>query len=53
MEVKDKEIGGVTGFGMEHQCRDWGELMKWTGKWEGWMQDPRQNESTQHTHHHG
>lgn len=41
VEVKDPVIGGVTGFGTEHRCRDWGELMRWTEQWEGWKQDPR------------
>ncbi|KAI4252735.1 MAG: hypothetical protein LQ352_004113 [Teloschistes flavicans] len=57
VEVKDPEIGGVTGFGTEHQCRNWEELMRWTGKWEGWRQDPRAQDDDaegmemKHKHH--
>ena len=55
VEVKNKELGGVTGFGTEHRCRDWSQLMEWTSKWEAYMPDPRQDnatsESTHHTHH--
>ncbi len=39
VEVKDEKVGGVTGFGTEHVCWDWGELVGWTGKWEGWGDD--------------
>ena len=34
LEVRDDEKGGVTGFGTEHQCKDWGELVRWTSAWE-------------------
>ena len=44
VEVKDPEVGGVTGFGTEHQCRDWEELMRWTREWQSWKQDPRPDE---------
>ncbi|KAL8733396.1 MAG: hypothetical protein Q9181_003604 [Wetmoreana brouardii] len=44
VEVKDPEIGGVTGFGTEHQCRDWDKLMRWTREWQAWEQDPRTDE---------
>ncbi|KAL8729370.1 MAG: hypothetical protein Q9166_004763 [cf. Caloplaca sp. 2 TL-2023] len=47
VEVKDPEIGGVTGFGTEHQCKDWEELMRWTREWESWEQDPRTDEEEQ------
>lgn len=43
VEIKDPDVGGVTGFGTEHVCRDWGQLMEWTGRWEGWMQERREN----------
>lgn len=36
VEVKDEKVGGVTGFGTEHVCWHWGELIKWTGEWEAW-----------------
>ncbi|KAK1579686.1 uncharacterized protein LY79DRAFT_672332 [Colletotrichum navitas] len=29
IEVGDPAIGGVTGFGTEHQCVDWRQLMDW------------------------
>ncbi|KAK2042700.1 hypothetical protein LZ31DRAFT_623228 [Colletotrichum somersetense] len=29
VEVGDPAIGGVTGFGTEHQCVDWQQLMDW------------------------
>lgn len=34
IEVKDEEAGGVKGFGTEHLCRDWDQLLRWTSKWE-------------------
>ena len=39
VEVKDEAKGGVTGFGTEHRCEDWGQLVRWTAEWETWMQD--------------
>ena len=55
VEVKNKELGGVTGFGTEHICRDWTQLVEWTSKWEAYMPDPLQDnatsESTHHMHH--
>ena len=55
IEVKDPEIGGVTGFGTEHQCRRWDQLLDWVKKWEGYKQEPRTNgssmEHSQHHHH--
>lgn len=54
VEVKNEEVGGVTGFGTEHRCRDWGELRGWMGRWEGWMQDPHESSNeTYRMHHHG
>ena len=29
IERKDEELGGVTGFGTEHQCIDWQQLLDW------------------------
>ncbi|KAF2233441.1 hypothetical protein EV356DRAFT_448274 [Viridothelium virens] len=54
VELKEKELGGVTGFGTEHQCRDWGELLNWLEEWEGWAQDPKDgdNEHVHHDHNH-
>lgn len=51
VEVKNKDIGGVTGFGTEHYCRDWETLMEWTRTWEGWEQDPREGEEVVHKMH--
>ncbi|KAG6999525.1 hypothetical protein G7Y79_00034g069480 [Physcia stellaris] len=54
VEVKDPEIGGVTGFGTQHQCKDWGELIAWTRKWQAWKQDPRvhgHGDEREHAHH--
>ena len=36
VEVKDNKLGGVTGFGMVHECVDWGILTDWVGEWEDW-----------------
>lgn len=51
VEVKDEIKGGVSGFGTEHRCSDWGQLIDWTSKWEIWMQDPRARKQT-HDHRH-
>ena len=40
VELKEEELGGVRGFGTEHQCRNWDELIAWTSKWETYKQDP-------------
>lgn len=29
-EIRDDDLGGVKGFGVLHQCRDWAGLVKWT-----------------------
>ena len=51
VELKDEEIGGVRGFGTEHQCRDWDQLVQWTTKWETYKQEPR-NQTGKHGHGH-
>ena len=55
VEIKDKEIGGVTGFGTEHQCRDWDQLVSWTTEWQTYQQDPREEVEDHghetHSHH--
>lgn len=33
VEVVDQVKRGVSGFGVEHQCRDWEQLKEWTEKW--------------------
>lgn len=38
IEAKDDEKGGVTGFGTEHQCRDWDQLVRWTTEWQTYGQ---------------
>jgi hypothetical protein len=39
LEVKNLSVGGVAGFGTEHQCRDWNQLMSFTksGRHGVWM----------------
>jgi hypothetical protein len=39
VEVKNLSVGGVAGFGTEHQCRDWNQLMSFTKEWETWGLD--------------
>ncbi|KAF7864304.1 uncharacterized protein EAF02_010272 [Botrytis sinoallii] len=34
VEKKNEELGGVTGFGTEHQCKNWEQLQLWTSQWE-------------------
>ncbi|KAJ8064634.1 hypothetical protein OCU04_006960 [Sclerotinia nivalis] len=34
IERKNEELGGVTGFGTEHQCKNWEQLQLWTSQWE-------------------
>jgi hypothetical protein len=29
VEIVDKEARGVSGFGTEHQCIDWKQLLDW------------------------
>lgn len=28
------ETGGVTGFGTEHICQNWSDMLQWTKKWD-------------------
>ncbi|KAL5117425.1 hypothetical protein ACEQ8H_004741 [Pleosporales sp. CAS-2024a] len=35
VELKDEQLGGVTGFGTVHRCVDWSELLDWMPAWEG------------------
>ncbi|KAM0802769.1 hypothetical protein BDR22DRAFT_93856 [Usnea florida] len=39
LEFKDKELGGVTGFGTEHVCVDWNQLVEWVSQWENYGKD--------------
>ncbi|KAF2258863.1 hypothetical protein CC78DRAFT_503967 [Lojkania enalia] len=56
LEVRDDELGGVTGFGTEHQCIDWRKLVDWTTEWETYQQEPgrkkklHDHESRHHPH---
>jgi hypothetical protein len=34
VELKDEQLGGVTGFGTVHQCVDWPKLLEWMPSWE-------------------
>lgn len=34
VEVVDQKVRGVSGFGIEHQCGDWDQLMQWTIEWQ-------------------
>ena len=34
LEVKNKTLGGVTGFGTGHVCLDWEQLLDWVSKQE-------------------
>lgn len=49
VELKNTDLGGVTGFGTQHQCKDWKQLMQWTSKWEDYDPDERSSEEN-HTH---
>ncbi len=42
IEVKNESVGGVTGFGTRHLCRDWGALMDWTTEWQNFGQEDRE-----------
>ena len=33
VEVVDRASRGVTGYGVEHQCRNFEQLKKWTEMW--------------------
>ncbi|TVY13892.1 Oxidase ustYa [Lachnellula arida] len=34
IEPKVRGMGGVSGFGVEHKCKDWKQLMNWVSKWQ-------------------
>ena len=51
IEVKDEDQGGVTGFGTEHKCRDWRQLLEWTSKWEAYEQDLKEKDKAQGHRH--
>jgi hypothetical protein len=29
IEIVDKDLRGVTGFGTQHQCKNWEDLKEW------------------------
>ena len=63
VEVETKELGGVRGFGTEHQCVEWKDLVDWVSKWEmGAFEEFTEKENglpeadvdhEQDQHHHG
>ena len=42
VEVKNEELGGVTGFGTEHECIDWTQLLSWMSQWESSKTDRKE-----------
>jgi len=42
VELVDEDVGGVTGFGTEHVCKNWNQLNEWVAQWEGWHHVPKQ-----------
>jgi hypothetical protein len=55
VEIKNETLGGVTGFGTVHQCRNWNQLMGWMEKWED-VGAPKHHPGeggSEHGHHHG
>jgi hypothetical protein len=34
VELKNEQLGGVTEFGIVHQCVDWPKLLEWMPSWE-------------------
>ncbi|KAH3939742.1 hypothetical protein HBI56_224370 [Parastagonospora nodorum] len=54
VETKNETLGGVTGFGTVHQCKDWSELMGWMVQWQDVGAPKRGGEGgNTHAHHHG
>jgi hypothetical protein len=39
VERKEPEVGGVLGFGTEHQCTNWEQILRWMAEWEVYGQD--------------
>ena len=52
VEVKDLEKGGVNGFGTEHQCINWEQLIGWVSKWETYGQHKGKGGHTNEGHTH-
>lgn len=40
IELKNEELGGVTGFGTVHRCVDWPGLLEWIRPYEGTNASP-------------
>ncbi|KAF2107982.1 hypothetical protein BDV96DRAFT_588054 [Lophiotrema nucula] len=38
LEVVNASLDGVTGFGTQHMCVNWKELVDWTSEWETYGQ---------------
>ncbi|KAF7903118.1 hypothetical protein EAE99_012144 [Botrytis elliptica] len=57
IEEKDQEKGGVSGFGVEHKCKDWGQVTQWVEKWQGYKIEEEREKvkahgATDHHEHH-
>ncbi|KAF4633861.1 hypothetical protein G7Y89_g4258 [Cudoniella acicularis] len=57
IEPKNHVRGGVSGFGVQHRCQDWGQVLAWVGKWENYRVDEerelyREKESSHDMNHH-
>lgn len=39
--MKNEDLGGVTGFGTKHQCKDWEQLLVWVSNWENYNSEDR------------
>lgn len=51
IEVKD-EKGGVHGFGVQHRCKHWFQLVDWTRRaQEDYPYHPKPHGSDSHGHH--
>ena len=46
LELKDKEAGGVTGFGTEQLCVNWDKLVEWVSEWENYDKPDTREAST-------
>lgn len=46
LTIERKLDGGVTGFGTEHECKSWEDLIQWAGKWESYGLNDSDSESS-------
>jgi hypothetical protein len=51
IELKNDELGGVTGFGTEHQCVDWQQLLDWVARYEENGAPEPDGQPEKHRHH--